>query len=299
MRLLKPVPSFTGVGPNQQPVSNLAVGPTYDSFSLELYATTGGVTTLVPIASLATHVGYINVIADGVTIRRITPALLIAYLSEKNLLQALTDSAGTAIKSAIIPFTDPTRPTVDGQEATALGTVGIKQLLLQVELLAPAGYNYTLQGSSESRSAASAAKKFGFIETWTIESLALVNGTKDFNTISTTDDLLGLIVGSANVQKVQVTADSNVLFQATIQDVISARRQYRASVDVLSGTAPAMTGAFFPVTFDRSGQVTDLLPLAQRDATGKVTARVSDFVVTVTGTAAENVQALRRSLWRG
>ena len=129
MRLLQTLPGFNSVGPNQKAESNLPIGPTIDGIFLEVTAAhstiSSGAAVLQTLAQLATHVAYINVIADDSRIiRRITPALLSYYLNRKNLARCLVDSAGTVIKSAYIPFADPTRPQVEGQDATALGTLG-------------------------------------------------------------------------------------------------------------------------------------------------------------------------------
>jgi len=310
MRLLQTLPGFNSVGHGQKAESNLAVGPTYDNIHLELFASHptigGGAPVLVTLANLGTHVSFINLIADGTKIvRRVTPALLSAYLQRKNLLSRLADSAGTAIKSAVLPFADPTRPEVVGQDSTALGTLGIKQLILQVELLNPqiggVSYTYSLRATGDLQTQAAAGKLFAsLLEVWNVDSFDVIAGLKPFNTISTTDDLLGIILdnSAAGITKVEVFADGNKTFSATNADVFASIRYHQDAQG-------AVANSYFPLEFDRTRQVTDVMPLANRDASGKPIVidgkpqRVGDFSIEITATNAGNVKALRRNLWRG
>lgn len=281
------IPGFNGVGVgalNAQ--SNLGVGNIiYDYIALSI--TKNG--ALVALANLDTDVAEIRIVGDGVVLRRFTPALLLAYLKSHYPFNALANVAATALCSAFIPFTDVSRPTVEGREATALGTADVKQLVIQVDFKDPGGAPvYTAFGVAMARIG---AKSVRFFETWTIETLALVNGVANFNTLSTVDDYLGLIIASANPTRVRVTVDNNIVYDAFKAD---AQSQLRAG-----HYAEQADAAAFPIAFDASGQVTDALPMAVRDASGKVLQRVSSLNWEVTSTAGENIKALRRNLWVG
>lgn len=310
MRLLQTLPGFNSVGPNQKAESNLPIGPTIDGIFLEVTAAhstiSSGAAVLQTLAQLATHVAYINVIADDSRIiRRITPALLSYYLNRKNLARCLVDSAGTVIKSAYIPFADPTRPQVEGQDATALGTLGLKKLTLQVEFLNPqissVSYTYAIKATADIRTQNAAGKPFAsLLETWNIDSFDVVAGLKQFPGVSVTDDILGWIFdnSAAGITKVEVFADGNKLFSGTPNDVFASIRSH-------SDLQGAIAGTQFPLEFDRTRQLTDVLQTAARDANGNVLVqngralRVSDFTIEITATTAGNVKALRRNLWRG
>lgn len=281
------IPGFNGVGVgalNAQ--SSLGVGNIiYDYLALSI--TKNG--ALVSLANLDTDVSEIRIVADGSVLRRFTPALLMAFLKSHSQYNALANAAATALCSAFIPFTDLSRPTVEGREAPALGTADVKQLVVQIDFKDPGGAPvYTAFGSASARIG---AKSVRFFETWQIETLALVNGVANFNTLSTVDDYLGLIIASANPTRVRVTVDNNIVYDAYKLD---AQSQLRAGP-----YGQVSDAAAFPVAFDASGQVTDALPMSVRDQNGKILQRVSTLNWEVTSTAAENIKALRRNLWLG
>lgn len=282
-RLIVQLPGFNGVTVGSLATSNVPVGPTYDAFKLIL--TKDG--NLVTLANLGTDVDEIRVVADTNVIRRYEPALLLSLIQQKSLSNSLVNGAAAAVASAIIPFMDTSRPTVEGAEATSLGTVGIKNLTIEVKLKNPGAVVYALSAVAIQRNV---PKQFGFIETHTIDTIDIVNGTKIVNTISTADDFFGLILQSAAITKVIVKVDQNTAFEYTKGDIESLLRLHKLG---------ELTANYFPVAFDYTGQLTDVLPMAARDAAGKVTARVSDFSLEITATAAATIKVLRRNLWRG
>jgi hypothetical protein len=277
------LPGFNGVASgavNAQ--ASLAVGNViYDGIGLSI--TKAG--ALVPLANLDTDISEIRIVADSRVLRRFTPAMLLAYLQAKNLTDALTDGVNP-VYSAFIPFTDPTRPTVEGQESTALGTADVKQLLLQVDFKAT-GAVYTAAAAAQVRIG---AKSVRFFETWQIEQLALVNGVANFNTLSTVDDYLGLLIMSGTASRVKVTVDTAIVYDAYKADAIGFLREQRPG---------ALAANAFPVFFDATKQVSDALPMAIRDAKGNVIQRVTTLNFEVTDSVAANVKVLRRNLWIG
>ena len=95
------------------------------------------------------------------------------------------------------------RPTVEGQESTALGTADVKQLKVELDFNAT-GAVYTVAGIAQARIG---AKSVRFFETWQIEQLALQNGIANFNALSTQDDYLGMIIGSGTASASGVLVD--------------------------------------------------------------------------------------------
>lgn len=277
------LPGFNGVasGANNAQAS-LGVGNIiYDEIGISI--TKAG--ALVTLANLDTDISEVRIVADSRVLRRFTPAMLLEYLRSKNRTDGLTDGASTAC-SMLIPFTDMSRPTVEGQESTALGTADVKQLLIQIDFKAT-GAVYTAFGYAKVRIG---AKSVRFFETWTIEQLALVNGVAKFNTLSTVDDYLGLIIMSATTTRVAVSVDTSLVYDAYKLDAMS---------DLRTALPGALGTASFPVAFDASRQVTDALPMAIRDSSGKVVQRVTTLAFEVTDSVAANVKALRRNLWIG
>jgi hypothetical protein len=282
------LPGFNGVGSgNLGAFSSLPVGNMiYDSIALSI-TKAGALVALT--APLDTDIKEIRITADGRILRRFTPALLLAYLQSSALTDGLTSDGATASCSVYLPFTDPTRPTVEGQESTALGTADVKQLKVELDFNVT-GAVYTVAGIAQARIG---AKSVRFFETWQIEQLALVNGVANFNALSTVDDYLGMIIGSGTATRVRVLVDQNLVYdQFKLDAMAQARSQNRGG----TLTAPAA----FPVAFDVTGQVTDVLPVAVRDPkTGAVIQRVGTINWEVTDTVAANVKALRRNLWLG
>jgi hypothetical protein len=282
-RITLQLPGFNGVasGANNAQAS-LGVGNLiYDSIAISI--TKAG--TLVALSALDTDVSEVRVLADSRVIRRFTPAMLLAFLQSKGRDVALTDGTN-AVCSMYVPFMDPTRPTVQGQEATALGTMDVGQLLLQIDFKAT-GAVYTAFASARARIGAKSVK---FIETWQIETLPLINGVASLNTLPTVDDYLGLIIMSGTASRVSVDVDANRVYDAFKTDAIGALRSHAVGATAANA---------FPVAWDTNGQVTDALPMATRDNTGKVTARVSTMNWQITDSAGANVKALRRNLWLG
>lgn len=280
------LPGFNGVAPgalNAQ--SSLGVGNViYDNLSLTIKK--NGV--LVALANLDTDVSEIRIVADSRVLRRFTPAMLLAYLLSKDMTDSLTDGDGNAACSAFIPFTDATRPTVEGQEATALGTADVKQLFVQIDFKDPGGAPvYAASGSAQTRIGAKSVRLF---ETWQIDTLALVNGVGNYNTLSTVDDYLGVLIMSGTTSRVRVTVDTNLVFDGYKLDAMSQIRAQRPA---------ASSPDAFPLYWDASRQLSDALPMSVRDATGKVLARVTTLNFEITDTVAANVKVLRRNLWIG
>ena len=287
-RKIYQLPGFNGVAPGAVgAVSSLATGSqVYDSIGLKI--TKNG--ALVTLANLATDIKEIRIVADSRPIRRITPALLLCYLQSKGLMPSLTNAAGADVLSAFIPFTDPTRPEVLGQESTALGTADVKELQVQLDFQDPGGAPvYAASGVAQVRTA---AKSIRFIETWQIESFTTVNGIVTLNTLTTTDDYLGLILPQSTITRVKVTRDSgDPDFDAFKGDIEALLRSY--------GRGAQITAGYFPVPFDVTGQVTDALAMSARDSKGDVIARVNKLNVEITATAAATFNFLRRNLWIG
>lgn len=282
------LPGFNGVASgalNAQ--ASLQVGNMiYDSIAISI--TKAG--ALVALgAPLDTDIKEVRIVADGRVLRRFTPALLLSYLQTSGLTDGLTSDGATAACSMYIPFTDITRPTVQGQESTALGTADVKQLLVQLDFNAT-GAVYTASGTAQGRIG---SKSVRFFETWQIETLPLVNGVANVNTLSTVDDYLGLIIGSGTATRVRVTVDTNLVYdQFKLDAMAQARSQNRG------GTLIAPNA--FPVSFDVTGQVTDALPMAVRDPkTGAVLQRAGNLNFEVTDSVAANAKSLRRNLWVG
>ena len=287
-RQIYQIPGFNGVAPGATGATcNLAVGnQIYDSLKLSI--TKNG--ALVTLANLGTDVNEIRLVADGRILRRFTPALLLSYLQSKNLLGTLTngDAAPAAIASVYLPFTDPTRPTVEGQEFTALGTADVGQLLLQIDFKDPGGAPvYAVSGVAQVRIGAKSVRVF---ETWQIESFTSVNGVANLNTLSTVDDYLGLIFNLSTITRIKVTVDSQIVFDAFKADVESLLR---------ANNLDAVSTNYFPLFWDGTRQLTDALPMTVKDAKGQVVARVSTFNVEITATSAVTFQILRRNLWVG
>lgn len=284
MRITLPAPSFNGVAVGQPATSNLQVGPGYTYAGITFRVLKNG--TLVTLANLGTDVSEIRVEADGDVIRRITPALLASYLGAKNLESGLTNGASTAVASGFIPFADPTRRTPQGEEATALGTVGVKQLLLVVVLKDPGtSPTYTVTASVDV--IVDSPRTLNYFETWSVDSYNLINGEVSINTIPTSEDLFGVLFQSSTASRVQVTRDGQIVFDKTKAEIEALLR--------FNGGGSS-TANFFPWVMDYDRQVTDRLITAIRDEKNPqlVTARISDLTVKVTDSSAATVAALRR-----
>lgn len=285
-RQIYQIPGFNGVAPGATGAqASLATGnQIYDSISLKI--TKNG--ALVALADLATDIREIRIIADSRIIRRISPALLLSYLQSKGLTNVLANGAGTAVLSAFIPFTDPTRPEVMGQEATALGTADVNQLLVQLDFQDPGGAPvYAVSGVAQVRNG---AKSVRMVETWQMESFTTANGVVNLNTLTTVDDYLGLLLQLSTITRIRVTVDNNTVFDC-----------YKADIEALmrANGYGTLTANYFPVPWDVTRQLTDALAMTLKNAQGQIVAKVSTFNVEITATAAATISILRRNLWVG
>lgn len=280
------IPAFNGVAVGQPAQSNLQVGPKFTYNCIYGRLLKNG--ALVTLANLATDVDEIRLEADGDVIRRITPALLQDYLESKSLNGLLVNGAAAAVASFAIPFADPSRRDVIGEEATQLGTVGIKQLLLVVVLKDPgAAPVYALSGTADITT--DNPKGLSVYERWAVDSFDIINGVKPFNTLATEDDIFGHLLHSAVITHVKVSVDDRTVFdldKAEIESLLKANRQ------------GDLTANYFPFIMDFSRQATDRLFTATRDQNDprKVLARVSDVTMEITATAAATIKSLRRTL---
>lgn len=280
------IPAYNGVAVGQPAQSSLQVGPgfTYNLIFGRLLKNGA----LVTLANLATDVAEIRIEADGDVIRRITPALLLDYLQSKDLTNLLQNGAGTDVESFAIPFADPSRRDVIGEEATQLGTVGVKQLLLVVVLNDPGGGPvYALSGTADITT--DNPKSLTVFERWAIDSVDIINGSKTINTFATEDDIFGYLLHSNAITHVKVSVDNKTVFDLDKVEIEALLRANKL------GTA---TANYFPFVMDFSRQVTDRLVTASRDKTDprKVLARISDLSVEITATAAATIKSLRRTL---
>lgn len=284
-KILVPVPAFNGVVVGQPAQSSLQTGPGFTYNCLYGRLTKDG--ALVTLANLGTDVEEIRLEADGDVIRRITPALLLSYLESKSLTGLLANGAAAAVASFAIPFADMSRRDVIGQDATALGTVGVKQLLLVVVLKNPGAVVYDI--TVEADITVDSPKGLTVFEAWTIDSWDIINGTKEFNTLATEDDIFAHLIQSNAITKIKVTVDNKVVFNATKAQIESILRA--------NGLGSA-TANYFPMVFDYDRELTSRLITAIRDAQNprRVLGRISDMTVEVTATAAANVKSLRRTL---
>lgn len=289
------IPAFNGVAPGQPASSNLQTGPGFSYNYIFGRLLNNGV--LVNLATLATHVSEIRLEADGDVIRRITPALLLEYIESKphEFADALKDTAGTDVQSFMLPFVDPSRRDVVGEESTRLGTVGVKQLLLVVVLLSPVGANYTLTGTCDVTT--DQPKSLSVYERWTIDTFDLINGIKPFNTLATDDDILGYIIDAGTITHAKVYISDAAGTQATVFDLDNTDLPAFMRINSLGATYGAAS-TFFPLIADFSSQITDRWVTAVRDPKNPKVAlsRISNFTVELTATAAATVKALRRTL---
>ena len=283
MRLPIPIPGFNGVGPGQPATSSLQVGPKFTYNAIKGTLLKDGV--FVALADLATDVSEIRVEADGDVLRRITPALLLDYLQCKGLTGVLANGAAGGVASFVIPFADPSRRDVVGEEVTQLGTVGVKQLVLVVVLNDPGGAPvYTLTGEADV--SVDQPKALAVFERWYIDTFNIINGTASFNTVPTDEDLFGILFHASTITRVRVTMDNEVVFDCYKADIESLLR--------LNGLGLA-TANYFPYVQDFSRQVTDRLMTSKRTDKNVVIARISDLTIEVTATAAATIKALRRT----
>ena len=288
MRSIIQLPGFQSTADGQPATCALQVGPKFTYNNLAFSLTADGV--LVPLVDLPLHVDEIRVEADGDVLRRITPLLLADYLGCKSLLAQLKNGAGADIASGIIPFSDPTRRDVIGEELTDLGTVGVGQLLLVLVLKSPiispatTPPVYALDGVADVTT--DKPKRLAVFERWAIDSFAMLNGTAKFNTVPIDDDLFGILFHSSLITHVAVLVDNKKVFDAYKADIENQLRNNGLGLD---------TAAYFPWIMDFSRQVTDRLVVADRDTAGKITGRISDLVIEVTATGAAQIPALRRT----
>jgi len=284
MRSAIQLPGFNGVSPGQPATASLQTGAKFTYNSIKGILTKNG--ALVTLANLATDVLEIRLEADGDVFRRITPALLLSYLQAKNLSGALVNGAGTDTASFIIPFSDPSRRDVIGEELTDLGTSGVKQLLLVVVLNDPGGAPvYALSGVADVT--VDKPKAFNVFERWAVDSFDIINGTKGFNTVPTDQDLFGILFQSNAITRVTVKKDNVTVFDCVKTDIEALLRENGLGV---------ATANYFPWMQDYSRQVTDRVSVATRDDQNRITARISDLTIDVTATAAATIAALRRTL---
>jgi hypothetical protein len=290
-RIAIKVPAFNGVAVGQPAQSNLNVGPGFSYNHIFGRLLKNG--ALVTLANLATDVSEIRLEADGDVIRRITPALLLDYLQSKSLTGMLANGAATDIASFVIPFVDPSRADVVGQESTRLGTVGVKQLLLVVVLNDPGGAPvYALTATADITT--DEPKSLSVYERWAIDNFDLINGVKPFNTLATDDDILGYLIHANTITHATVTISTADGRDVKVFDLDKAELEIFLRTNGLGGA----TANYFPLMADFSSQITDRWVTALRDPKDptRVISRISGFTVELTATAAASVKALRRTL---
>jgi coat protein len=122
-----PLPSFTTKTPGDTAMLRLETGPSYDRIDIDMEAAVGaGSPVKVPVANWGTYIDNIRLKAGTDTIMDVPASVLVSLMQYR----------GTPLVDGTLPifFQRLNALTPSDEDATILGTMGLKSLTLEIQL---------------------------------------------------------------------------------------------------------------------------------------------------------------------
>lgn len=267
MRSYISINGIEGVSPNGTAVATIPPNRRYHTISL-FVGDSGS-----PDSS---KVSLVRLFVNGVLIREVTPAQIIA-LAKMRL--NLTPDAG------YLPliFSDPNRATVIGEEVTALDLFGQNKCTVEVVFSGATSPTLAIQGTYDlDRNLAGGQPVLAIVKQRVLTTNAAVGDTY-VTTIPNQFPIQSLLLqpSAGTISRVEVWRGSDKVFEAS-------KAQNNADLDLYEIDPTAFE---FPVVFDREHQVTSALDCANRNSKGEVT-DYADLTIKVTCSASNNLAVL-------
>ena len=267
--------AFSAVAAGSQATLDLPVGPvTYHGLQLTYTTGTAGGANQ---ANMETEITECRVKVNGKEQRRFSARELFDILAFYGI--------GFQTGILYIPFSEPWRRSVTGEDSLAWGTHDIDTLQVEVDI-AGSATNPTLSARALVERV---ARPMGPIVKWRRFNVPVsATGIRTLTTLPRTDAYYAIHCDSTNISDVEVKVDQAEVFKAT-----------KAQADALYQSAAPRTltpqSDWFHIVFDPTHRVSDALAMAQEDDSGAVRA-VQELRVDFNMAAASSFNVLTLTL---
>lgn len=282
MRLINYINGIEGVSAGGTSTVNIPVGRRYHGLKCFVAATVSGSPSTDPTAIIASA----RLLVNGVLIRDLTPTQAIAL----NTMDGVTPAASE------LPFffSDPKRPTVDGQEATSWDLSDQKKCTLEVRFLAGAvspsmsvmaDFDY---GINTITNADGSKSKYLAIIKQLAQTYNAPSGPYDITTLPVKFPIQRILLAAStgSITQVEVKRDGEIVLEASTAQNSAFLKDFGIDASKFS----------YPICFDYTQQLTDALTGQNFNANPS---GIKDLNVKATSSAANTLTVLTESRANG